>query len=370
MKLSLPEQIKSLIERSKNILLITPKASGDSIGAMLALEASLASLGKEIAIVCVESLPNSLKFLPSSDRILDNITKRTDFIITLDLSKTKAESLSYKKDNDRLNILIIPKNGSFTSEDVSFSQKSLKYDLIITINCQNLEDLGMLYDKNAEIFYEVPIINIDHSPANEYFGQINLVDIKASSSSEILFPAINTISKIDENTATCLLLGIISETHSFQTISTTPKTLSQAAQLIEQGADQEKIIQHLFREKKLSSLKLWGRALARVRKNDFMIWTLLSQDDFEKTETHEDGLEDVMNEMEANVSGYNIMLILAETSPNKIQGMLRTRKSVNAEKIAQIFGGSGDEQKASFTIEDKNLADAEKKVIEKIKEAK
>jgi len=187
MKLSLPEQIKSLIERSKNILLITPKASGDSIGAMLALKASLASLGKEIAIVCAESLPNNLKFLPSSDRVLGNIIKRTDFIITLDLSKTKAESLSYKKDNDRLNISIIPKNGSFTSEDVSFSQKSLKYDLIITINCQDLEDLETLYDKNAEIFYEVPIINIDHNPAKEYFGQINLVDIKASSSSEILF---------------------------------------------------------------------------------------------------------------------------------------------------------------------------------------
>jgi len=101
-----------------------------------------------------------------------------------------------------------------------------------------------------------------------------------------------------------------------------------------------------------------------------MIWTLLSQDDFEKTETHEDDLEEVMNEMEANVSGHDIILILAETSPNKIQGILRTRKSVNAEKIAQIFGGSGNEQKAEFTLENKNLADAEKEVIEKIKEVK
>ena len=125
--------------------------------------------------------------------------------------------LKYIIENNKLNFIISPQDGFFTDEDISSSVSGFKYDLIITIDGQDLESLGRIYDNNIEFFYKTPIINIDQSPENEEFGQLNILDLKAVSVTEILFILMNDYNKklIDEDIATCLLTGIIFRTKSF-----------------------------------------------------------------------------------------------------------------------------------------------------------
>ena len=94
------------------------------------------------------------------------------------------------------------------------------------------------------------------------------------------------INLIDEDIATLLLTGIITDTGSFQNANTTPKSFAVAAQLISYGARQQEIIQHIYKTKQLSQLKLWGRILSKIQTDDShkIVWSVVTQQDFRDTE--------------------------------------------------------------------------------------
>ena len=106
--------------------------------------------------------------------------------------------------------------------DVSFQHGMNKFDLIFVMDTGNLEHLGALYEDNVEMFFNTPVINIDHHASNTDFGQVNMVDVNASSTTEVLYEFFDYLEKktnkkfITEDIATLLLAGIITDTGSFQ----------------------------------------------------------------------------------------------------------------------------------------------------------
>jgi phosphoesterase RecJ-like protein len=114
----------------------------------------------------------------------------------------------------------------------------------------------------------IPLINIDRRRHNAGYGTINIVDEQASSISELVHKVLHAIDHrlIDTEIATALLTGMIIATNSFRAHNVRPETLALASQLIETGAQREKIIHHLYRSRSLSTLRLWGVALTRLKK--------------------------------------------------------------------------------------------------------
>src|SRR5436309_14261242 len=64
--------------------------------------------------------------------------------------------------------------------------------------------------------------------------------------------------------ATAALVGIMTDTGSFQFPSTDARSLERAARLRESGADLQAITYNIFRNKRFEALKLWGFAFARL----------------------------------------------------------------------------------------------------------
>ncbi|EKD49152.1 MAG: hypothetical protein ACD_63C00254G0009 [uncultured bacterium] len=372
MALEPKEQIKELIKKSKNTLVITKKEpSGDSMGSMLALYLILKKLEREVRVVAHGTLNLIYRFLPEFHKITSTLENTKDFIISLDVSNTKVGEFSYKMEDNKLNIYIQPKNGVFNPKDVSAQNTKPKYDLIVALNCPDLEYMGKLYEENTEFFYETPIINIDHNASNENYGNVNLVDLTATSTAEIIFGLAKDFGEnlVDENIATCILTGIIADTDSFQNHKTTPKSFQIAAELISLGADQQKIIQHLYRTKTLSTLKLWGRLLTRIKYDpkSNLVWTLAELEDFEKANANPSELRGISEELIATSPEAQVILILARIAPKKIRGIIHATKNENAAKFAALFNGGGNEQTAFFEVESDNLIETEKDVIETIR---
>jgi nanoRNase/pAp phosphatase (c-di-AMP/oligoRNAs hydrolase) len=301
-------QAIDITKRASNILIVLPNnPTTDAIAASLALFLALEKLKKKSKIVCNKfSLPASHTFLPKSSEIISDLTTLRKFVITLDTSKTKVEELSYDfdKDKQRLNVYITPKNGFFEGRDITTSAGMYEYDLIYVLDAVDLDSLSKLFENNAEFFYHTPVVNIDHNPSNEYFGQINLVDLTATSSSEIVFELVKQMGEniLDEHMATNLLTGIISKTKSFRTPSVTPKSLAVASLLIASGARREDIITNLFQTKNITTLKLWGRVLARLKETcrQRFVWSLVSRQDFESSGAGEEVLAGVIDELIIN----------------------------------------------------------------------
>lgn len=370
MELNLNQQIKELTNKASDILIALPcQPSSDAIAAALSLYLALEKMGKRARVVCSQfELPASHSFLPKSKEIHSELSSLRKFIVSLDLSKTKVKELSYDIAGDKLNIFITPKNGFFNEEDLSTSAGAFEYDLIYILDSPDYESLGPLYKNNVEFFYQTPVINIDHHPTNENFGQINLVELTATSVSEIIFELIREFGKgiMDEYIATGLLTGIISKTKSFQSPSVTPRSLAVASHLIDSGARREEIIKNLYQTKSITALRLWGRALARLKTsfNNRLVWSVLALEDFSKSGAETKDLEGVIDELIINSPQSEIIAILYEKKGGGVCGLINVPSQLNALLLFKDFNPVGSQDFVKMSFGNKNLIEAEKLLLE------
>lgn len=367
------QQSVELITKSNNVVIVLPKSpSTDAVASGLGLFLALEKLGKKAKVVCNEfNLPPSHQFLPKSKEIHSDLTTLRKFIISLDLTRTKVQELSYDISDAKLDVFITPKNGYFEPRDVTTSVASYDYDLIVVIDAPDLEALGKVYDDNTDFFYHTPIINVDHNPANEYFGEINIVDLVATSTSEIIFELVKEFKEkvLDEYIATSLLTGIISKTKSFQSNTVTPRSLAISSHLIESGARRDEIIKNLYRTKSINTLKLWGRALARLKTEleGRVVWSLLNQQDFAKSGAQEADLAGVIDELIVNTPHAEIVFILYENKEHAIEAIVNTMKSMDGFALFKEFSPHGTKNFTYFQMVSKDLVEAERIVLEKIR---
>jgi nanoRNase/pAp phosphatase (c-di-AMP/oligoRNAs hydrolase) len=370
-------QIEELLKKSKKILLVTRQSpSEDSLASLLAFGFFLEKMGKEIDMVTPGPLLPTLSFLPKSSSVRDNLSASRNFIISLDTSQVGVSQLSYDfdKDGNRLNIYVTPKNGVFKPEFIETQSSNFGYEAIIILDCQSLENLGGLYEKNTALFYETPIINIDCHSSNEQYGEVNLVNSRMVCCAEILYNLFENINKsfIDESIATSLLVGLVAATKSFQSPITTPQTFNTAAKLIALGADQQKIVRSIFKNKSLSALQLWGRAFARVQHDPAakLTWTLITLSDFEKTKAAYRDLQGIEEELSTFLTDSEIVLVLLEKEANKIEGLVKVHNENLKNLLAEKLSAARQNGFLKLELSGRDLIEAEKEVVLKIKEAR
>lgn len=369
------QQLKNLFNNNKNILIVFGDSQlEDSISSALALKNFLQKQGKKVEIVSPDiDKCQKLNFLPEFNEIQDKFSGLKKFILKVNTSKAKIKNLSYDLKDDWLSIYLTPEEGTIRPEDVHTAQTGYKYDLIIIINTSEFEALGQTFFQNTELFYNTPTINFDCQPNNEHFGKLNIVDITSTSSAEIIFRNLEQIGPafISEDIATCLLAGMIARTGSFKSKNVSPKTLKAAGKLLNLGADREKIIKHLFQTKTISSLKLWGLALANLKndKESGLVWTVLTENEFMSAGTGIEHLDGLVNEIsEGSPEAKNVLIIYEKVSEGnkKISVILRTEKNLDAVRIAQKYQPIGGGNKVKFNYPGNSIIEAEKDITEEL----
>ncbi|MBI4175126.1 DHH family phosphoesterase [Candidatus Berkelbacteria bacterium] len=377
MELTPKQQTVELIKNAERILLVTHTGlDGDAVGSLLALQAALGKFGKDVAVATPDPVPVGLHFLAGAPTITQELSGTQDFVITLDTSQVHVEKLGYKHlaDEKKLNIVITPSRGTFRPEHVSFGSGQLKFDLIIVLDTPTIERLGRFFDSHAQFFYETPVINIDHHSGNDFFGKVNWVDLTATSTAEILVALLESLGRdkslLDPDIATLLLAGIMTDTESFQSTTTTPKSFTVAAQLVAAGARQQEIVQHIYRTKTLSTLRLWGKALTRLQEEPAhrFIWSTVSNDDLKAVHADESELSGVADELLRSASNIDFSLLLSERKGGYLQGSLRSvARGIDVSEIAKLFGGGGQPLAAGFRLPNANVGEVEREVIDRLR---
>ncbi len=375
MALSENQQALELIKKNRSILIVFKKDyTGDALTSALALSEALKKMDRQVDLVCQDFKPTSnLKFLPTTE-VKNKIGPLRQFIVSIDTSLAPLEDFTYEKKDNRFDFFLTPLSGEFSTQDISASYADYKYDLIIIINSPDLESLGEAYFNNADFFYNTPKINIDNSNGNEYFGDINLVNLTAAATAEIVYEMIGEMDSrlIDEDIATYLLAGIIMATKNFKTANLTPKTLHLASLLNALGARREQIIRALYQSRYLSTLKLWGRVLARLNNdlNDRIVWSTISTQDFLETSTTPEEIVDVVDELIVSMPKTEIVVLLYEkrlNGSNTINALIYSIKNINAVELVQRFNPEGNKEFAKFELTNTSLPEAEREVIGEIR---
>jgi len=374
MPLTTKQQVIQSIKNAKNILVVFKNirlgsgypAGGDAVASALALYEILQKNNKNIDIISPDfALPESFAFLPNVQKIKGTLEAAPQALLSINIKQSGVKDFSYRVDGDFLNIYLTPKQGVIDLKNIETRHSALPYDLIITVDTPELKSLGDVYAKNKFVFDNVPIVNIDHSPQNENFGDVNFVDIKSSSTAEIIWQLLEDSKNIDANIIDCVLSGIIAKTKNFRRQNINPKTLEIASHLIVLGGRRNEIVDGFYRTKAIETLKLWGRALARLKQDGKIVWTLLTHADFVHSGATEDMLPDVIHELITNSHGTDVVIIFYETAGDIIKAILYSEKLSITIKNPDISHSAG--QISYLTLPYPNLIAAEKELLEQLK---
>lgn len=371
------QQFKELIKQAENILITFKKNySGDALASALALALFLKNLNKKCTLAADDfKLKQELAFLPGGETVLRELKNLCHFLIEVDLLNKKLSEFSYAVKDHKLLIYVLPEAGQLTAADLKSSQTDYRFDLIITLDTPDLNSLAGIYDQDPDFFFKTTIINIDHNLTNENYGQLNLINPNSSSVAEIIFLLLQNWDKnfLTPEIATLLLAGIIHKTKSFRQVNLTPETLLNTSELINLGADKEKIINNFYQTKNLNTMKLWGRVLVRMQidKQLKLAWSVVPISDFIKTSTSEDQLEGLAEEMILNSAQIKIFLLIYETPENLIKGQLfvaeADKKASDAKWLLNNLEISGTREKVFFTIKNKTLTETEMELIAELR---
>lgn len=363
------EQFLAALERATRPVILLPEvAHADDFASAFGLCALLAKLGKSADVVSAGgTAPKSLAFLANDIPIRGDLKNIRSLTINVDVKRAKVDELSYTVEGETLRIHLTPKSGSWANEDVSVATTSYRYDLIITLGVADLAALGPIGSTYADFIFHTPVVNIDHHMANDHHGQLNIVDVAAVANGEVCFELMSRLddSIIDEHIATCFLTGMIAKTKSFKTHNVTPKTLKTAGALMNKGARRDEVIEKLYRTRSVETLRLWGRALARLKVDEqrHIVWTLLTRQDFVNAGTDETALEDIVEELLATSPEAHIVAIFYEHQGGYIATELHAERPHDALALGAPFKASGTRETVRLTIGDTDIVAAEKAII-------
>ncbi len=239
-------QVADRIKDSDNVLVALSKnPSVDELSAALGLTFILDKLGKHATAIFSGAVPNAIEFLEPEKTFESNTNSLQDFIIALD--KEKADHLRYKIEGDFVKVFITPYKTTLDEGDLEFSHGDYNVDLIIALNVDAESDLDSALSEYGKIKHDASSINISAAAPGK-FGDLEWGDPAASSVSEMIADLADILDDgsseeklVDKSTATALLAGIVAATNRFSNERTSADTMSIAAALMNDGADQQLI---------------------------------------------------------------------------------------------------------------------------------
>jgi len=307
-----PDEVARLLRGARRIAIVSHRdPDPDTIGAGLALGLGLESLGKKISWHCADPIPESVRFLRGTER--------------------------YEQQ---------PPPG-----DV---------DLVVTVDFGSVERAKFALPSGPRL------VNIDHHASNDEFGSANLVDATSAATAEVVSRVIDALGIAwTPDMATAALVGIMTDTGSFQFPSTDGRALERAARLREAGADLQAITYNIYRNKRFEALKLWGFAFSRLSReqNGQLVWTELRASDLATSGARDEDVSGLVEQV-ARSSGMRLALLFNE-QPGTVKVSCRTSQwepSVDAAALMEHFGGGGHVRAAGALVSG-NLATVRGRVL-------
>jgi bifunctional oligoribonuclease and PAP phosphatase NrnA len=199
------------------------------------------------------------------------------------------------------------------------------------------------------------IINIDHHHDNTCFGDINLVEVGASCTAEIVYDLAQLLgAKITPEIASALYVGLITDTGKFMYENTNAHTHRVAADLIEAGVDVDDTYRRLYEHVPLEKLRLVSRALDGISSHcdGKLAISYITTADYEATGAGEEMTEGLIDHLRS-IDGVKVAAVIRDLgNRGRAARKVSLRSSagdVDVSAIARRRGGGGHKRAAGFS---------------------
>ena len=297
-------EIKSILNKPKRIVLLPHKnPDGDAIGSTLALSELLKKIGHYAEVVSPNDYPKFLKFIPFAKNVFN-----ADF--------------------------------NFAGAEI----KIKKADVIFLLDFNTVDRVDEL-QKTVQQSPGIKIL-IDH---HQQPGTFDFVysDTSMPATCEMVYHFIQAMGwdeYIDADIATCLYVGLLTDTGSFRFPSVQPSTLETAAALMRKGAVPYKIQDELLDNASESKLRILSKFLDNMQLfPDYKTALFTMTKDELLSNNFEKGDTDGFVNYGLNLKGYKFSVYMAEdTQKDFIKISFRSKGDFDVSDLARThFSGGG-----------------------------
>ena len=307
--------LKRIIEKIKQAKTFLVSAhvglEGDALGAELAAYILLKKLKKKVTVYNADFTPETYKFLPFNRVIKHKLGKQ-------------------------------------------------HFDVALILDCSDSSRTGKVEGrlKSADC-----LINIDHHISNTYFGDLNWVEPKMSSASQMVYQLCRKLKIMDKDIALCLYTGIATDTGSFSYASTDYKTHQAISELMKYNISPDIIYRNLHSLCTLADLGFVGKIISslKIDTQRRICWAVIKN--WKDTEYD---LGEIIFSLMRLLKNIDALILFKRVSKNRTRVNFRSNAEIDVNKVATFFGGGGHKRASGTTIE-KPIEVAEKKVIDFIK---
>src|SRR5262245_44058425 len=225
--------------------------------------------------------------------------------------------------------------------------------VVIFLDCGNIDRMPVDFLQNADN----TVINIDHHHDNTRFGAINLVDVDASCTAEIVYDLSGLLGvALTPEIANALYVGLVTDTGKFMYENTDARSHRMASGLIEAGVEVNEVYRRLYEHAPLEKLKLLARALERItlRDDGRLAVIYISAADYAATGSNvalTDGIIDHLR----TIDGTQVAAVVRDQPDNdraaRKVSMRSTDGLVDVSAIARVNGGGGHRRAAGFSTD-------------------
>lgn len=314
------KELKEFLSQPQEVVIIGHRnPDGDAVGSTLGLKHYLEKKGHKAQVLMPNEYPDFLHWIPGSETVY-----------------------RFDRQNNQ-------------------SVKALKKSTIIfLLDFNALHRVGHDMQNTLEK-YENDFALIDHHQQPDDFPYM-YSDTSMSSTCQMVYNFIDMMEDvdiIDKNIATCLYTGIMTDTGSFRFRSTTSTTHRIIADLIDKGAENDKIHSNVNDSNTYSRLLLLGQSLSNLEilpeyKTAFIT---LSQDEKKKFNYEKGDTEGVVN-YALSLKGIVFGVIFIE---DEEQGIIkisfRSKGKFSVNKFARNYFNGGGHDNASGGKSELNMED-------------
>ncbi len=298
------------------------RPDGDAIGSILALGHSLELMGKSVRYLNNDGCPESLKFLPGSEKV-----------------------------------------------EVSSEAKDVEIEVVITLDTAAHARVGegsLKAIKDAKL-----IVNIDHHMSNPGYGDLNYIDSESPATGQILYDLITALEMpFSDITRDSIYVAVSTDTGSFQYPGTTQRTYEMAADLVARGLNVGKINSATYDNSPYRRVELMRALLNTLDRSDDgrLVWWDLRQETKDELGLVDDDTEGMIDFIRA-VQGVVVAVFFEDLDEGKVRVSMRSKdRRVNASEVCGTFGGGGHALAAGIRMSGP-IEEARPKVLAEIRSA-
>jgi bifunctional oligoribonuclease and PAP phosphatase NrnA len=222
--------------------------------------------------------------------------------------------------------------------------------VVIFLDCGNIDRMPLDFLKDGDN----KVINIDHHHDNTRFGAINLVDVDASCTAEIVYDLTGMLGvELTTEIAIALYVALVTDTGKFMYENTDARSHRMAAGLIQAGVEVNDVYRRLYEHAPIEKLKLLAQALDKIEVVDDgrLAVTYISSDDYAATGASEALTEGVIDHLRT-IDGTLVAAVVRDQADGgraaRKVSMRSTDGRVDVSAIARVNGGGGHRRAAGF----------------------